>query len=207
MKCGLLTLALAGLCAGTALADPVDEVTARKALFAVRGVELAQAPDAGLTVQQAEIISRILDGLRAGDLANYYGSVAVSPDFFALMSEDPAQAVLTGLMQVSERLHSPAAADKVALRACNEARSRGQAPCVVAARVLPRRFEQRALTLSVDATRDFRAYRRADEPKAFAVSRDSRSYALSSGEGAVEQALENCNLAADTRDCYTAILD
>ncbi len=206
MKRGLLALAMA-LCAGVAQADPVDEATAKRALFGVRGVELALAPDAGLTEAQAEIISKILGGLRDGDLANYYGSVAVSPDFFTLMAENPGQAVLTGLMQVSERLHSPAAADKAALRACNEARIRGQAPCVVAGRVLPRRFEDRALTLSVNATRDFRAYRRADSPKAFAVSRDSRSYALSSGEGAVEQALENCNLAAPKADCYTAILD
>ena len=202
---GLLAVAMAW--AGAALADPVDEATARKALFKPRGADLVMVRDNGLDAGQSAIMETIAKGLRSGNLANYYGSVAVSPDFFALMQQDPGQAVLTGLMQVTERLHSPATADAVALAACNAARSAGQSACVIAARILPRRWEPRDLTMSVDATRAFRDYRRARAPKAFAISEGSRAYAVTNGDGAIAQALADCNAAALVADCSIVVSD
>ena len=101
-----------------------------------------------------------------------------------------------------------AAAD--AMGACREALVQGDRPCVLAARILPRRWTPQPVSMSVFATAAFRGYRREKGPKAFAVSRGSKAYTMVAGEGARETALTRCNAqaaAAGSPDCEILIVD
>jgi len=210
MRNTIWALLASGLATGVAVAEPVDGKTAKKMLFSPRGVELLVLPDSGLDAAQSAIIQAILQQMKDQGLANYYGALAVSPDFFAKMAEDPGQAALSGLLQVTEMLHNPEAAADVALAACKKALSPGDAPCVLAARVLPKKWEPQPVSLSVDATRAFKNYKKGGEPKALAISAATVSYAIAKGEGAGEAALATCNEAAaktGSPDCEVVIAD
>ena len=195
---------------GTAMADPVDGKAAKKMLFATRNVDLQIVEGSGLEPAQTAIVDAILKQTRAQGLANYYGAVAVSPDFFTRLAVDADQAALSGLLQVTERLHSPAKAAEVALASCNAARSEGEAECVLAARVLPKRWKEQPLMMSVTATEAFKAYRKGREEKAFAISANTVAFAAARGTGAAATALEACNKGATKTgeaDCEVVIAD
>ena len=195
---------------GAAQADPVDGKAAKKMLFSPRGADLQVIEDSGLDETQRAIVKAILAQTRAQGLANYYGAVAVSPDFFTRMVVDADQAALSGLLQVTERLHSPETAANVALASCEAARESGDAACVLAARILPKRWSEQPLMMSVSATAAFKAYRKGREEKAFAISTNTVAYAAARGTGAAATALDACNKGAAKTgepDCEVVIAD
>jgi hypothetical protein len=210
MRLTALCLLGVGLWSGAASADPVDTNAARKMLFSPRGVEMAVQPDTGLDAGQTATLEAILKQMSAAGLSGYYGAVAVSPAFFDMMASDPGAATLSGLFQVAEKYHSAETAAGVALQACQKARKSGQAPCAVAAHVLPKRWKPQPLQLSVDATAAFAEYRKGKGPKAFAISQASGAYAFAKGEGAQASALADCAARSNAKgggECALVIAD
>ncbi|MCG6903987.1 MAG: hypothetical protein LJE68_15030 [Rhodobacter sp.] len=198
------------LVAGAAAGDPVDGATAKKMLFPVRGADVVMQPDSGLDDAQSATMAAILKQMKAEGLGNYYGAAVVSPTFFTRMAADPGQAALSGLLQITEKMHSPDIAASVAMSACTKARKSGDAPCVVAAHILPRKWQPQEVSLSVNATQAFKAYRKGSGPKALAISAGSPAYAVARGEGATQAALQSCNAAAaeaGAPDCKIVIAD
>lgn len=209
MRRFLLLAALAGV-AAPAQAGPMTTGEARKALFNATRYKVAAEPRSGLSQAQLDFITgNFFTQLKraAGFTPVYYGSVAVSPAFFGKLAENPQTAALSGLMQLVVDFHSPAGADAAALRACEQARQAGQGACVVAARVLPRRWKPRSLMLSSTATAAFRNYRRAKAPKAFAISPSTGGFAFATGAGAGPQALAQCRARSGAGDCEIVIAD
>jgi hypothetical protein len=179
-------------------------------LFSPKGVDLQTVADSGLSASQITTLEALLKGMSAGGLANYYGAVAVSPSFFDQMAKDPGQAALSGLFQVTERLHTPAAAAALAMGACQKARKSRDGACVLAARIMPKRWKPQPVSLGVGATDAFRDYLKGKGPKAIAVSADSGAYAIVKGEGAAEKAMMTCNANAaksGKADCSVVVAD
>lgn len=203
-------LCLLGIAATTAQAAPVDEQDARKFLFPVRGVFLSVAPNSGLDASQQAITKAILESTENEGAALYYGAMAVSPSFFAMMATDPGAAALSGLLQITQSFHSAEAASRAALKACEDARERSHDRCVLAGHILPRRYSARPLQMSVGATHAFSAYRKGKGAKAFAISPTTTAYAIGQGADAAGQALTKCNTMADelgATDCEIVIQD
>ena len=209
---GLRTV-IAGLCivsASSVFAEPLDEKSARKQLFRPNGVVLEMVDDHGLDTAGEALLDSILAGLKAQKIAVYYGAVVASSTFF----DDPAVGGAKGLFQVSERLHNPEAAENIAMDACNAAAKKARAEaCVLLARILPKRWEERDVMLSVSATKAFKAYRNADAPKAFAISVSSKSYGMATGtdiEAAETEAVATCAqkyAEEPASDCLVVIRD
>lgn len=167
------------------------EAEARSALFGTRGVAVSLS--GALSATDQEIMRRTID-LLADQLngpVKYYASIAYSPD----------EGLLSEALQSAMNYHSVAAADAAAIGACNAARAPGARTCEIAARVLPRGYESRALTLSHDATGAFeRAYRREKSPKAMAISPSTGAFAIGrTADAAVAACRANGNGAADCR--------
>ena len=195
---------------GSAVAEPVSGADARKALFAVRGVDLALVRDSGLDAGQETVVQAILQQLEAGGSANYYGAVAISPLFFEMMTQDPAGAASSGLLQVAEKFHNARAASVAALSACEAARQENQAQCVVAAQILPKNWTAQPLQMSVEATEAFKEYRKGRGPKFMAISPATTAFAYAKGDGAATVALTQCNQRSTIMgqsDCIIVIED
>jgi hypothetical protein len=189
---------LAALAAAPAAAAPVTGDETQGMLFGLRGQTLAFA--AGLSEQDRTILSMVVD-LSARQMRQplyWYSSIAYSPTTGLTAEPGPVAAA---------NHHGVAAADRAALAACNAAQARGAAPCVIAARVLPRGYEPRALELSFGATSAFRdSYRRTRGEKAMAISPASGQFAIATGAGAAEAAVARCNaLSQGAEDCMVAI--
>ncbi|KMW56419.1 5-aminolevulic acid synthase isozyme [Candidatus Rhodobacter oscarellae] len=213
MKKTLLALSIASLATATT-AEPVDERTARKQLFKPKGFSVEYVEDSGLTEQQQGFFKILVEGRDSrqefGTLARYYGAITVSPSIF---EGDIGALLLTPEevpFQFATGYHSPGAADAASLEACN-AQVRGeQKECVIAARILPKRFSERDLTMSFAATANFKLYRGADAPKAFAISPSSQAFGLAEGATAADEALGACNGLIEQeqpRDCVVVIAD
>jgi hypothetical protein len=133
---------------------------------------------------------------RAAEEFPYYAALVLSPG-------DP-QANQSGLTVAN--YHSPEAATRAALDACNRRRTTG-AECVVVAQVLPRGYERGDLTLSKEATDALRGdFRRLDPPKALAISPATGQFGFARGDGA--RALAGCNRKAAERgveDCRIVV--
>lgn len=201
---------LALLCPVAAGAAPLDGNTARKQLFATKGGTVQVKEDTGFSATEMLIIQSFSQAFQSQGLANYYGAIAVSPGFFKRIEQGPEAAAESGLFAVVERLHSPAAAAAAALAQCDEARKRSDAKCTVVAHILPKKYRTRDLTLSVTATQAMADYRKAKTPKAMAVSEGSSAFAVISGTGAQDLALETCNEKAGggrAADCRIVIAD
>lgn len=210
MRNVMIAAVAAVLLPGVAAAEPVDGKAARKMLFSTRGSELVTVAGSGLDDAQTAVLQAILDGLKGSDFDNYYGAVAVSPTFFTQLSEQGEAAILGGLFQLAAAYHTPAAAADAAMRGCRAARKSGDADCVVAARVLPKKWSAQPLSLSVFATTSFRQYRKGSGPKALAASAGTPASAIAKGEGAAESALASCNAKAaktGSPDCEVVIAD
>ncbi|MDJ0629041.1 MAG: hypothetical protein QNJ44_12350 [Rhodobacter sp.] len=193
-----------------ARAEPIDGDEARRMLFQTRGFAVQMVEDSGLDGTHLDYIRALVKTREFKSAAHYYGAIALSPAYFDRLATEGAAAALSGLFQVSDGLHSPDAASAVALDACNKARRQGEAKCELAARILPKRWKPRPVSLSSDATAAFTQYRRADAPKAFAVSRLSKAFSVVSGDGASETALDRCNrqaAAAGRPGCEIVIED
>lgn len=207
MRLGLLAAA-AVLAAGASAAEPMNGRSAKGELFGTRGYDVQLRAESGLSQQQLAIVRAFVtnDQVKVGQ--RYYGAVAVAPDFFAMLGSNPNAAAMSGLLQVAENFHSPQAAANAAARACEAARAGRGSACTVAALVLPRRFKQRQLTLSVTATEAYRVYERSRAPKAFAASASTGQYAIATGPDAGASAVRQCNAeTGGANDCVTVIAD
>jgi hypothetical protein len=186
----------AGLDAAPALAQALTTREAQATLFSTRGTAVVVSD--ALSAGDQDIMRRTI-GLLEEQLngpVKYYATIAYSPD----------QGLLSDALQSAMNYHTVAGADAAALAACNAARAGGTQPCQIAARVLPRGYESRPLTLSYDATSAFgQVFRRAPSPKVFAVSESTGAYAI--GPGA-EAALATCRAdRPGAADCRVVISD
>lgn len=191
-----VALACAGLGAASAVAQPLATREAQGALFGTRGTAVVVSD--ALSAGDQDIVRRTI-GLLEEQLngpVKYYAAIAFSPD----------QGLLSDALQSAMNYHSIAAADAAAIAACNAARVAGTQPCRIAARVLPRGYESRPLTLSYDATAAFgKVFRRARSPKAFAVSEATGAYAIGAGADAALTACQADRPGA--ADCRVVIVD
>jgi len=73
----------------------------------------------------------------------------------------------------------------------------------VAARVVPKGYKSRALTLSIDATAGFNtAFRKAKAPKSFAISRKTGNWAIGKSDA---RAIDGCEKHGRPGDCEIVI--
>ncbi len=208
----LAALALAALMMPAAApAQTLTGDAAAQLMFQPSRASVAVNPNSGLSAAQTDFVTAIFNQRQVDVGMRYYGSVAVSPSFFDLVaSQGPQAAMLAGLFQVTGEMHNVAAADRFALTLCETARTAGQAPCVIAARILPRGYRNRDLTLSASATEALTAYRRASAPKAFAASTATQGFAFRTGANAAAEAMAACNASAQRKgaaDCAVVVAD
>jgi hypothetical protein len=189
-------LAALALCPAAVSAQTFTTDQAEDLIFGTRGSAIAVS--GALSPTDQEIVKKTLELLeqQINGPVKYYAAIAYSPD----------EGLLTEALQSAMNYHSVAAADAAAIAACNAARTAGTAPCQVAARVLPRGYEERPLTVSYDASAAFtKAYRRAKGPKAFAISETTGAYAIGAG---AEAAVAACGASPQAPgDCRVVIAD
>jgi hypothetical protein len=191
---------IAALAATPAAGEPVTGAQARDLLFGLRGQTIVV--DQNLSELDQTVLRMVID-MSAEQMRQplyWYASIAYAPDRGLTQEPGPVAAA---------NHHGVAAADRAALAACDSARPAGSQPCVIAARVLPRNYEPRALELSFGATSAFReTYRRARGEKAMAISPLTGGFAIATGAGAAEAAVARCNgLSQGAGDCVVAILN
>jgi hypothetical protein len=190
------SLAAILLCPLAVSAQTFTTDQAEDLIFGTRGSAIAVS--GALSATDQEIVKKTLELLeqQINGPVKYYAAIAYSPD----------EGLLTEALQSAMNYHSIAAADAAAIAACNAARTAGTAPCQIAARVLPRGYEQRALSVSYDASAAFtKAYRRAKGPKAFAISDSTGAYAIGAG---AEAAVAACQAGPQAPgDCRVVIVD
>lgn len=178
-----------------AAAQVLDEKAARAALFSLRG-HVVQVSSKLSARDQGTV--RALVPLMAQQLrqpVRYYAAIAYSPkDGLAHAS-----------IQAAMNFHTIEAASRAAIAACNRLRSKGAPGCQLAARMVPKGYKPRPLTLSIDATAAFdKAYRRAKSPKAFAISKATGSWGMGRSDAA---ALAACEKTGRPKDCEVVIRD
>lgn len=177
-----IILLVATAFAGPALAEVLDTKTARVQLFPVRGHAIQLSGK--LSEADRQVVKGIIP-LMAKQLnqpVRYYASIAYSPD----------DGLVHEALQAAMNYHSYAASDAAAIAACNRIKSKAARSCEVAARVVPKRFKPRDLTLSVEATVAFnKTYRRTRGTKAFAISEATGAWGMGASEAA---ALGSCGV-------------
>lgn len=174
-----------------AVAEPISGSDARKLLFGAGAAALSINPNADL--DETELAA--LQAMVAANPFNYYGAMAFGPDA-GLISET---------LQGAFNFHDPESAQRAALAACEAVNAAGASPCVIAAQILPRRWEARDFQLSQDATQQMADYRRIRDEKALAISASSGSFGFGQGGTAEADALIECNRNAPARDCVIAV--
>lgn len=187
-------LALAACIAApiTAGAQTLSERQARDQVAAPRGTDVRVADLPWITNEVRQQIER--------ELGNYpyYAALVMSPG-------DPGATPAGGAIV---NFHSPEAATRAALAACNAQRTSGP-DCVVVAQVLPRRYQGGRLTLSRAATDALRGdFGRLDSPKALAISPATGAFSFARGDGT--RALASCNAKAaeqGAQDCRIAVAE
>jgi hypothetical protein len=182
------------MAAGAAAAQ--DVATGRQAAGMLFGQDTE-----GLILGQPDLPQPVIDAIRTeAGRQNYYGAMAWSP----------SEGIAAPSALMVANLHDLVAAETVALKACNDARARGSAPCEVIAHIRPEGYEPRDVQLNADATRGFRVYRQGDGPKALAISRATGEWHFEKGEGAAAAALAGCNRLAARKgveDCMILVED
>jgi hypothetical protein len=176
--------------AGAGFADPVTGKDAGKMMFSPKGAEVEMLPVTGLSQESAALLQQVIK-----DYA-YYAAVAIAPDEDIMKSE--------ATMLVANH-HSVEAASAAALAGCNKVRQ-GGSTCVVAAVVRPKKWDARAVQLSVEGTLALKNdYGRKGE-RAMAISAKTGFFAVAQGAGAQAAALKACaEKGAD--DCSVAVAD
>ncbi len=185
----LITLIAAIILATPAMAQVLDTKTAEKQLFPVKGHSI-QVSGKLSKDDRATVLAVIpLMAKQLNQPVRYYASIAYSPD----------DGLVHEALQAAMNYHTVGAADAAAVAACNKAKSRGTRSCRVAARVVPKRYKARNLTLSVEATEGFnRTFRKTKGAKSFAISEGTGAW----GMGTTDQAaLQRCGV----RDCEIVI--
>lgn len=202
---------LAGLMAIAPMAvsaAPMDAKAAKKLLFKAKGMVLdpVALPD-GLAPEIAGPINGLVEQfadrkrLKALEAAGwgYYGALAVPTDAPLQMEH----------LAFVAKLHSPEAAEAAALATC--AKTTGSRACAVVARLLPKSWKPRDLTLSQPATERFRSgWSKEDGPKYLAMSPSTEAWVIAKGPGADAAALQRCNARAQEHgasDCVIAIAE
>ena len=194
MRAGLILGAL--LAAGSAAAQDVPTGRDAARMLFGQGTEVVLFPMAAITDDQFAAIRA------QGAQGKYYGAAAASPDEGISLAR-PSFAMVFNF-------HDLVAAETIALRACNNARARGSAPCAVVAHIRPEGYAPRDVQLNADATRGFRVYRQGGGPKALAISRATGEWHFEKGEGAEAAALAGCNRLAARKgaeDCQILVSD
>lgn len=172
-----------------ATAQALNATSAAKQLFPVKGSTVVVS--SSLSARDKQIAQTLVTLLeqQQGEPIYYYFSIAYSP----------ADGWASESLQSANNFHSVAAADAAAMRACDAAKSGGT--CTVVARVVPKSYKERDLTMSVAATEDFRRrYRRAGKPKAFAISPGSGAWGIGTSDAG---AISDCGVT----DCTVVIRD
>ena len=188
----ILALALAV----PAWAEVLDTKSARNQLFPTKG-QSTQLADALTDPERATIIALIpLMEQQMRVPVKFYSSIAYSPD----------EGLVSDALQGAFNYHTIDAADAAAIAACNKARKKGSKRCQLAARVMPRKYKPRDLTLSYDATEAFtRVFRRKKAPKSFATSAASGAWGIGKSDA---EALASCEKdASGAGDCRIVIRD
>lgn len=125
--------------------------------------------------------------------------------YYAAIAYSPKDGMLHNSLQAAMNFHTPRAADKAAVAACNRLKSNSAPTCRVAARILPKRFKARDFTLSIDATVAFqRSYQTSAAPKSFAISPSSGDWGMGVSDRA---ALKVCQAKGRSGDCKIVIRD
>ena len=186
--------------AAMVLATPVsgDVMTGAQAarlMFSEKG-HVVQV--SGKLTEAEKTIARRIIPLMAKQLrepVRYYASIAYSPD----------DGMVHDSLQAAVNHHSFQASDRAAVSACNALKSKASQSCRVAARVVPKKFKTRNLTLSIDATVGFKTtYQKAKGRKSFAISPSSGDWGLGSSDA---QAVKNCETNVRPGDCRVVIRD
>lgn len=192
---GIVVAAFAAFLGAAAGSEPISSAAAGDLLFDPdqRAIQVSSRID-----DQQRAMVGVLVPLMEQQLnqkLTYYGALAISPD--EGFQSNSAQSALNH--------HSVAAADRAALAACNAKRGSRAASCVVAARILPKGYEPRDLSLSSKATLAFETvYARARAPKALVISARTGAY----GVGNPDEAMATCRRVARTvNDCAIVIRD
>jgi hypothetical protein len=192
MRTGLILGVL--LAAGAATAQ--DVATGRQAAAMLFGADTE-----GIIIGQPALPQPVIDAIRTeAGRQKYYGAMAWSP----------SEGIAAPSALMVANLHDLVAAETVALKACNDARAGGSAPCEVIAHIRPDGYEPRDVQLNADATRGFRVYRQGGGPKALAISRATGEWHFEKGEGAEAAALAGCNRLAvrkGVEDCMILVSD
>ena len=179
-----------------ASADVVDTKSARKLLYPIKGqsTQLADALSHGERKTIVALIPLMEQQMRSP--VKYYSSIAYSPD----------EGLVSEALQGAFNYHTTDAADAAAISACNKARKKGSRRCQLAARIVPRKYAPRELTLSYDATDGFRrTFRREKAPKSFAISVASGAWGMGKSDA---DAIAACEKDSPGKgDCRIVIRD
>lgn len=189
------------LCAvAIALATPVSAevmtgAEAERLLFSQKGHTVQMS---GKLTDTEKTIVRGIIPLMAKQLrepVRYYASIAYSPD----------DGMVHEALQAAMNYHSYQASDRAAIKACNGLKSSAAQSCQVAARVVPKKFKARDLTLSIDATVGFQVtYQKSKGPKSFAISSSAGNWGMGASDA---QAVKNCEINGAPGDCRVVIRD
>jgi len=185
---GGLILALAG--SGLALAEPMTIKDAKKQLFSAKNSEVEMIAHDFLTPENAALLEQVAQGYA------YYAAVAVAPDDELLKSE--------ATMLVANH-HNADAASVAALAGCNAAR-KSATPCEVVALVRPRKWEDRDLQLSLEATLALDADYGRKGARAMAISLKTGFFGLGQGDDAAAAAVSVCR-DKGAEDCIVVVSD
>lgn len=191
-------LAVSTSAAGALSAAPIDGAAARQQLFPLGSGTLQVS--ASLGAEDAATIRRLVPMLaqQMGGSVGYYSAIAFAP----------ADGLVSESLQSAVKFHSPEAADAAALKACEAAKSASAGRCTVAARIAPKGYGPRDLTLSEAATDGFIGqYLTASGRRALAASAATGEWAVATGPDAGPRAVAECNKAAGTADCSVKIAD
>lgn len=192
LGCVILSLVLSG----PAWADVIDTKSARSQLFSIKG-QNTQLADALSEEDRAVIVALIpLMEQQMRAPVKYYSSIAYSPD----------EGLVSDALQGAFNFHTTEAADAAAISACNKARKRGAKRCQLAARIVPKKYAPRELTLSYDATDAFtRRFRREKAPKSFAISTATGAWGMGKSDVTAIAACEK--EISSAADCQIVIRD
>ncbi|MGI9391802.1 MAG: hypothetical protein ACR2O1_17245 [Boseongicola sp.] len=188
----ILVLALAV----PAWSEVIDTKSARKLVFSTKG-QNTQMADTLSDEDRALIVALIpLMEQQMRTPVKYYSSIAYSPD----------EGLVSDALQGAFNFHTTEAADAAAIAACNKARKRGAKRCQLAARIVPKKYKPRELTLSYDATDAFsRRFRREKAPKSFAISLATGAWGMGKSDA---MAIAACEKEASSKaDCQIVIRD
>ncbi|MGL4311537.1 MAG: 5-aminolevulic acid synthase [Paracoccaceae bacterium] len=192
MKRAIATALLALTAGGQTMAAPMTGETAKQQLFGTKGAEIVVATHDFLTDADKATLRQLANAIQ------YYGAIAAAPD----------AGLMADATMVAANHHGAKAARAEALAGCEAKRGGAGSKCVIVADVRPQGWSERALMLSLDATTGFMAdYRKANAPKALAISPSTGQWAISIGGDAAAMAVAACGKKSGAGDCAVVVSD